>query len=131
MDFDIIVYILLIIGSILLPFVKKFIKEEADRTVKKNRGTTVTAEPVVEEEVARPVRKATKAKAAPTPDDKEYFTYESMSERDFEQEFAHNVEEHPLINANSVPSDSKIQLSMEEEDVFKGVIWSEILKRKY
>ena len=128
MDFDLILYIILIVGSILLSVVKTLKKDEAARQVKKMRSQPVEAETYEEEEV-RPQTKRTRV--APQPEqNEEYFSYETMSERDFEQTFAQNAEE---ANEHFVKEtdNQKTGLTLSEEDVFKGVVWSEILKRKY
>ena len=129
--FESILYIVLILGSIGWSVLKTLKKEEEERKVKKMRSRPVEANPYEEEEV-RPKQKK-KAKAAPQPEQKnEYFSYETMSERDFEQAFSENVEEteHTTSPIHDTPQ-SKIHLHMDEEEVYKGVIWSEILNRKY
>ena len=128
MDFDLILYIVIVLGSILFSVVKTFKKEEAERQVKKVHGQPVEIETYEEEEV-RP--KTKKTRVAPQPDqNEEYFSYETMSERDFEQTFAQNAEEakENLFKGSETP---KTNLTLSEEEVFKGVVWSEILKRKY
>ena len=128
MDFDTILYIILIVGSILLSVVKKLKKDEVERQVKKMRGQPVEAETYEEEEV-RPMKKKTRVTPQPEQNE-EYFSYETMSERDFEQTFAQNAEEakENLFKGSETP---KTNLTLSEEEVFKGVVWSEILKRKY
>lgn len=130
MDFDLVLYIILIVGSILLSIVKTLKKDEAARQTNKNRGgRPIVVEDIHEEEDVQPQRKA---RVAPQPEQKdEYFSYETMSERDFEQEFAQNVEEETTISSVQNKPDTKINLSLDEEEVYKGVVWSEILKRKY
>ena len=129
MDFDSILYIILIVGSILWSVVKTFKKEEAERQVKKNRsGRPIIVEEADVQEEEQPQRRA---RVAPqTGQNNEYFSYETMSERDFEQTFAHNAEE---ANEHTVKEteNPRVALSMDEEEVYKGVIWSEILKLKY
>ena len=128
MDFDLVLYIILIVGSILLSVVKTLKKDEAARQVKKMRSQPVETE-TYEEEVVRPQTKKTRV----TPQQKqneEYFSYETMSERDFEQTFAHNAEEAKEHTVKETEN-PRVALSMDEEEVYKGVIWSEILKRKY
>ena len=128
MDFDTILYIILIVGSILLSVVKTLKKDEDARQVKKMRSQPVEAETYEEEEV-RPKKKRTRV-APPPEQNEEYFSYETMSERDFEQTFAQNAEEakENLFKGSETP---KTNLTLSEEEVFKGVVWSEILKRKY
>ena len=129
MDFDTILYIILIVGSILLSVVKTLKKEEATRHVKKMRGQPVEAE-TYEEEKVRPKKQKTRVTPQPAAQNEEYFSYETMSERDFEQTFAQNAEEakENLFKGSETP---KTNLTLSEEEVFKGVVWSEILKRKY
>ena len=127
MDFDAILYIILIVGSILLSVVKTFKKDETERHVKKMRSQPVEAETYEEGEV-RPKKKA--KVSSQRGNDNEYFSYETMSDRDFEQKFAQNAEESKehFVKETENP---KVGLTLNEEDVYKGVVWSEILKRKY
>lgn len=129
MDFDLVLYIILIVGSILLSVVKTLKKDEAARQTNKNRGgRPIVVEDIHEEEDVQPQRKS---RVAPQPEQKdEYFSYETMSERDFEQTFAHNAEEAKEHTVKETEN-PRVALSMDEEEVYKGVIWSEILKRKY
>jgi len=129
MDFDSILYIILILGSILLSVVKSFKKDEAERQVKKSRsGRPIIVEEADVQEEVQPQRRA---RVAPQPgQNNEYFSYETMSERNFEQAFAQNMEEEANTPAQT-STDSKIKLTIDEEEVYKGVVWSEILKRKY
>ena len=128
MDFDLILYIIVILGSILFSVVKTLKKDEAERQVKKMRGQPVEVETYEEDEV-RPKKKV---KAAPQPEkDNEYFSYETMSDRDFEQAFSENMEDNRHFTAATEAPRSDMQLTMDEEEVYKGVVWSEILKRKY
>lgn len=128
MDFDLVLYIILIVGSILLSVVKTLKKDEAERQTKKMRSQPVEAETYEEEEV-RPKKKRTRVTPEPEQNN-EYFSYETMSERDFEQTFAQNAEEanEHFVKETENP---KVGLTLNEEDVYKGVVWSEILKRKY
>jgi hypothetical protein len=59
----------------------------------------------------------------------EYFSYETMSDRDFAKEFEEVIEENNET-IKGQPSDRHYP-AFDEGDVFKGVVWSEILKRKY
>lgn len=129
MDFDSILYIILILGSILWSVVKSFKKDEAERQTKKNRsGRPIIVEETDVQEEVQPQRRA---RVAPQPgQNNEYFSYETMSERDFEQTFAHNAEEAKEHTVKETEN-PRVALSMDEEEVYKGVIWSEILKRKY
>ena len=130
MDIESLLYSLLIGGTIVWSVVKKFNKEEKERQVKKGNSRRITVEPDVTEEEARPRPRMAKAAPQPAPNN-EYFSYETMSERDFEQAFAENAsaEETPTVAQRS--EHPHPNLSLDEEEVFKGVVWSEILKRKY
>ena len=129
MDFDAILYVILIVGSILLSVVKTFKKDEVERQVKKNKSRPIVMESIEDPEEI-PLKKK-KARVASQPErNEEYFSYETMSERDFEQTFAQNAEEAKEHFARETEN-HKVGLTLEEEDVFKGVVWSEILKRKY
>lgn len=124
-------YIVLIVGSILISVVKTLKSDEKERTAKKNRPQPIAAET----SDATPNPKNGKSKKRKThpffetkPDDeKEYFSYETMSDRDFAKEFEQTAEETAAV---STPQPS-CHLNMDEESVFNGVVWSEILNRKY
>ena len=126
MDFDAILYIILIVGSILLSVVKTLKKDEGARQVKKMPSRPVEVETYEEEEV-RPKKRT---RVSPQPEqNEEYFSYETMSERDFAKEFEEVIEENnDLITKQPA---NQPHLTINEEDVYKGVVWSEILKRKY
>lgn len=70
-----------------------------------------------------------------TPKNQEYFTYET-----FEPEIKEEVPEEEVSPVESVDKnvqivdsedEKKLQISLEMEDLYKGVIYSEILKRPY
>lgn len=132
MDFSTIIYILLIVGWFIFSIFKNMNKEEAARQAQKNRKTVTIDE---DGELTQPKpKKKKKEPASPifqeTTSNNEYFSYETMSERDFEEAFNQNVESENEV-LQTQPSTPNIRLSMDEEEVYKGVVWSEILKRKY
>ncbi len=132
MDFSTIIYILLIVGWFIFSIFKNMNKEEAARQAQKNRRTVTidedgqmqTTPKKKKKKIANPIFEETPA------NDNEYFSYETMSERDFEEAFNQNVESENEV-LQTQPSTPNIRLSMDEEEVYKGVVWSEILKRKY
>jgi hypothetical protein len=132
MDFSTIIYILLIVGWFIFSIFKNMNKEEAARQAQKNRKTVTIDE---DGELTQPKpKKKKKEPASPifqeTTGNNEYFSYETMSERDFEEAFNQKVESENEV-LQTQPSTPNIRLSMDEEEVYKGVVWSEILKRKY
>lgn len=132
MDFDTILYILLMVGWLGFTVFKALRKDEAERTDMKNKHRPIAAETVDHTEAAPAQKKASaKRPVQQTVQSNEYFSYETMSDRDFEQAFSNNVEENGHIAAASAPPQPTVHLSMDEEEVFKGIVWSEILNRKY
>ena len=132
MDLSTIVYIILIVGWFIFSIFKNLNKEEVKRQTQKNRRTVTIDE---DGQMVQPKSKKTKNKPESpifqeTTGDNEYFSYETMSERDFEEAFNQNVESENEV-LQTQPSTPNIQLTMDEEEVYKGVVWSEILKRKY
>ena len=128
MDFDVILYALLAVIWLGSTVFKAFKKEEEDRTAKKSRPISV------ETTEKKASGKSKKREAQPfsqsKPAEEEYFSYETMSERDFAKEFGHAEEEEPVVA--DVPSPQPTaHLTMDGESVFNGVVWSEILNRKY
>lgn len=133
MDFSTIIYILLIVGWFIFSIFKNMNKEEAARQAQKNRKTVTIDE---DGELTQPKpKKKKKEPASPifqeTTGNNEYFSYETMSERDFEQAFSENVEENKHFATAADTPHPNIHLNIDEEEVYKGVVWSEILKRKY
>lgn len=53
-----------------------------------------------------------------------------MSDRDFAEEFGQSAEETVTISDSPAPRPT-VHLNMDEEEVYKGIVWSEILRRKY
>lgn len=131
MDLATILYVILIVGWFLFSIFKNMKKEEQERQAMKNRPRTV-----VVEENDNPVQPEPKKNkkglfnSVSEENKEEYFTYETMSERDFENEFKQNEESENEVQ-QAQPTTPNIRLSIEEEEIYKGVVWSEILKRKY
>lgn len=125
---------MLIIGSIVISVVKNLKKDEKDRQTMKNRPHR----PVVVETSDSSAKKKKSKKKQPvfqqqeTEQNEGYFTYETISDRDFSKEFEEIIAEN---NTEITASDNRPSplpnLSIDQEEVFKGVVWSEILKRKY
>jgi len=70
--------------------------------------------------------------------DRDYFTYEKMSDNPkVNSNFASKINTQESSQADSknvvTPSEEKpkIELSLSQEELYKGIIYSEILKRKY
>ncbi len=126
---DSIIDILFVVGAIalgFLPGIKKLLggAEEAKKIVRPIRRE-------VSEGKESPQSQKRKAQsAAPQqPQNEEYFSYETMSDRDFENLFIQNNEE--TVTTTTDTTIKNIHLTMNEEEVYKGIVWSEILKRKY
>ena len=131
MDFDSLLYSLVIGGTIVWSVVKNFKKAEKQRQTQTERSRPIIVENDDTVEEVRPKRQTTRVVSQPESGN-EYFSYETMSERDFEQQFAENETSAEAATAATLQAEKPhINLSMDEEEVFKGVVWSEILKRKY
>ncbi|MCR4873395.1 MAG: hypothetical protein K5885_07610 [Bacteroidales bacterium] len=132
MDFDTILYILLMVGWLGITVFKNLKKDEAERTAHKNRPRPIVVETTDETETAEPQKKTSKKKAArqQAPQEEQYFSYETMSDRDFASEFGQSAEETVTISDSPAPHPA-VHLNMDEEEVYKGIVWSEILRRKY
>lgn len=127
---DSIIDILFVIGAIalgFLPGIKKLLggAEEAKKVVR-----PIPREVTEENESPQPPKRNTQPAAPQQPQNEEYFSYETMSDRDFENLFIQNSEE-TVKTAVMDTSFKDIHLTMDEEEVYKGIVWSEILKRKY
>lgn len=132
MDLSTIVYIILIVGWFIFSILKNFNKEEVKQQKTKSRNTVTIDE---DGQMEQPISKEKKKKPVSpifqeTTGDNEYFSYETMSERDFQKEFNQNAESETEV-VHTQPPTPNIRLTMDEEEVYKGVVWSEILNRKY
>ena len=110
---------------------KNLKNDEAERSVHKNRQRPIVVETSDNDEDFTSEREAPRYSAPQAPKQDEYFSYETMNDRDFEQAFSNNVEENEHIAAATATPHPAIHLNMDEEEVFKGIVWSEILNRKY
>lgn len=65
------------------------------------------------------------------PKEREYFTYETLN--DDSQEIWDSMKKEGKTNLQSVESEKERmpELTMSEEEIYKGIIYSEILKRKF
>ena len=130
MDFlDSIIDILFVIGAIalgFLPGIKKLLggAEEAKKIVRPIRREVSEGK-----ESPQPQKRKAQSAAPQQPQNEEYFSYETMSDRDFENLFIQNNEE--TVTTTTDTTFKNIHLTMDEEEVYKGIVWSEILKRKY
>jgi hypothetical protein len=127
MDFDTILYILLMVawlGFSVLKAVKK------DDTSKKSSTRPISVETTEKKESGKSKKRETHPFFQDKPQEEEYFSYETMSERDFAKEFG-QADEEELVVTDVTPPQPAVHLTMDKESVFNGVIWSEILNRKY
>lgn len=126
---DSIIDILFVIGAIalgFLPGIKKLLggAEEAKKIVRPIRREVSEGK-----ESPQPQKRKAQSAAPQQPQNEEYFSYETMSDRDFENLFIQNNEE--AVTTTTDTTIKNIHLTMNEEEVYKGIVWSEILKRKY
>ena len=126
---DSIIDILFVIGAIalgFLPGIKKLLggAEEAKKIVRPIRREVSEGK-----ESPQPQKRKAQSAAPQQPQNEEYFSYETMSDRDFENLFIQNNEE--TVTTPTDTTFKNIHLTMDEEEVYKGIVWSEILKRKY
>lgn len=131
MDLSTIVYIILIVGWFIFSILKTFNKEEVKRQTPKSRKTVTMEEDGPMEQPKEKKKQPASPIFQEATGENEYFSYETMSERDFEQAFSENMEENKHFATAAETPHPDIHLNLDEEEVYKGVVWSEILKRKY
>ncbi len=130
MDFDTILYILLMVGWLGFSVLKAVKKGQSYDTPKKNSTRPISVETTEKKESGKAKKHETHPFFQDKPREEEYFSYETMSDRDFAKEFE-QAEEEELVVTDLTPSQPAVHLTMDKESVFNGVIWSEILNRKY
>lgn len=130
MDFDTILYILLMVGWLGFSVLKAVKKGQSYDTPKKNSTRPISVETTEKKESGKAKKHETHPFFQDKPREEEYFSYETMSDRDFAKEFE-QADEEELVVTDLTPSQPAVHLTMDKESVFNGVIWSEILNRKY
>lgn len=130
MDFDTILYILLMVGWLGFSVLKAVKKGQSYDTPKKNSTRPISVETTEKKESGKSKKRETSPLFQDKPREEEYFSYETMSDRDFAKEFE-QADEEELVVTDLTPSQPAVHLTMDKESVFNGVIWSEILNRKY
>lgn len=112
-----------------LPTIIKAVKEAKNPTPKVK--TPMPDEYLEEEDVDLEMNTELQQNRSNVPNEQEYFTYEKI---DAGEEYA------PVCSQNKVDSKSQTavneeeneySLTLEEKEVYKGIIYSEILKKKY
>lgn len=122
------ILVLIILG--LVPTIIKAVKE---------KGKVVTPPPVEEYEFEETAYETTAKKDVSkmrqtvpnSPNDSDYFTYETIEPEDgsFVENEMSTTEKFSQITDSEM--EKAPQLNFDEEELYKGVIYSEILKRKY
>lgn len=130
MDFDTILYILLMVGWLGFSVLKAVKKGQSYDTPKKNSTRPISVETTEKKESGKAKKHETHPFFQDEPREEEYFSYETMGDRDFAKEFE-QADEEELVVTDLTPSQPAVHLTMDKESVFNGVIWSEILNRKY
>lgn len=130
MDFDTILYILLMVAWLGFSVLKAVKKGQSYDTSKKSSTRPISVETTKKKESGKSKSHETHPFFQEKPQKEEYFSYETMSDRDFAKEFGQSEEEEPVV-MDVTPSQPAVHLTMDKESVFNGVVWSEILNRKY
>ncbi|MBO4382316.1 MAG: hypothetical protein J5799_05180 [Bacteroidales bacterium] len=122
------ILVLIILG--LAPTIIKVIKE---------KGKVVTPSPVEESEFEDSLYETDATEDVPkmrqtvtnSPNDSDYFTYETIDPED--DSFSEKEKSTPVNFSQTTDNEVEKmpQLNFDEEELYKGVIYSEILKRKY
>lgn len=122
------ILVLIILG--LAPTIIKAVKE---------KGKVVTPPPVDEpdfedfeyETIAKEDDSKMRQTVTNSPNDSDYFTYETMDPET--DSFVEEERKTVVINPQNIDNEKEKvpQFNFDEEELYKGVIYSEILKRKY
>lgn len=129
MNFDTILYILLMVGWLGFSILKAVKKGQSYDTPKKNTRP-ISVETTEKKANWKTKKRETHPFFQDKPQEEEYFSYETMSDRDFAKEFGQAEEEESVV-MDDTPSQPAAHLTLDKESVFNGVVWSEILNRKY
>lgn len=100
-------------------------RKEEKRPTLNNNKQNVEPEEVVQQNPKRSIKKVANKDAS------QPFSYETMSERDFEAEFAKNVENKESFFDEETHNKQMPSLNFDNEEFYKGIVYSEILKKKY
>lgn len=130
MDFDTILYVLLMVAWLGFSIFKAVKKGQSYETAKKSSTRPISVETSEKKGNGKSKKRETNPIFESKPEAEEYFSYETMSERDFAKEFG-QAEEETFAADVTTPSQPDTPFSLDKESLFNGVVWSEILNRKY
>lgn len=112
-----------------LPTIIKAVKEAKNPTPKVK--TPMPDEYLEEDEIDLETNTDLQQNRTNVPNEQEYFTYETIETNDDSS----SVSSHSKVNSNMQTTvneeENKYALTLEEEEMYKGIVYSEILKKKY
>ncbi|MCR4965279.1 MAG: hypothetical protein K6A41_06445 [Bacteroidales bacterium] len=133
---DIIIFLVLMLLSGVPALVKK-VFEEKMKAPPKPKAKPEPYFPDMDVEDPEPVFTTSRTQTQESRDD-DYFTYEKMADNPqpnpniaSQQRVQQQPHAAPANAVNPSEEKPKIELSLSEEELYKGIIYSEILKRKY
>lgn len=128
-----IVSILFFLGICVLPTIIKAVKEAKNPQPIKGKQERKTPPPFqFEREAAAGDNDAEMRKKRPkVPKEQEYFTYETQTDDSPEMRVAVENEEKTDMQSAENEKERKPEMTLSEEEIYLGIIYSEILKRKF
>lgn len=125
--------VLLFLGICILPSIIKVVKEDKSPQPKKGKRVVKTPPPFQfeQEDEEGKFDAEMQKKESKVPKEQEYFTYETLDDDlPGKRDLRENKEKLDLQSVEN-EKESVPELTMSEEEIYKGFIYSEILKRKY
>ncbi len=110
-----------------LPIVIKAVKKEKTVSKPERPNPSIEQQEYEEQEMIPNVQQM----QSNVPNEQEYFTYESLTEEDVMSSKTIEKEEDNPMQVSENEEEKTYELTFEEEEVCKGFIYSEILKKKY
>lgn len=128
-----IITVLLFLGVCILPSIIKVMKEAKNPQSKKMKQVLKTPSPIsIQREEMEANTNAEMRKTEPkVPKEQEYFTYETMDDDLTKSRVSVEKEEKSNMQSAENERENIPELTLTEEEIYKGVIYSEIFKRKF
>lgn len=133
---DVLIFAGAIIWAVVGALINKKIESKTGKYPNNNRRVRPAAKPVMQDEhdeegfYGEEFTDFESVNGANTSGE-EHFSYETMSNRDFQKEFDKTVEMERMADSEEDATVNDNELDFSEEEIYKGIVYSEILKRKY
>lgn len=126
---SILIFLVMVAFSVVPAIIKKFVTPEPAKGARaagsyKEDDESIDDEENLEEDILQEI-------SGKIPKKSEYFTYETMGGKDTKTSFSAEKEGVENVQMSENEQKNDIQLDFSQQELYKGIIYSEILKKRY